>query len=230
MKLRVMAVDDEPDVLNLLKTQMGSLGCEVIQVVDSREAVERLKKEKVDGLFVDVVMPYVDGFLLTRQTRLSKLNRRVPIVMLTALDDAETMRKGFEAGVNFFLGKPFSRDRVHKLLGATRGLMLRERLRYARLSFGAEVHCTGGPEPQKRFHTGSVNISEGGMLLASSGGLGIGQELEVAFNLPNVSHIFKTRAMVVRETSPTGIGIQFLKLNERDESDLQGYIGARIDE
>jgi len=108
--------------------------------------------------------------------------------------------------------------------------MLRERLRYARLSFGTEVDCIGRPVPQKRFRSGSVNISEGGMLLASSGGLGIGQELEVAFNLPNVSHIFKTRAMVVRETSPTGIGIQFLKLNERDESDLQGYIGARIDE
>jgi CheY-like chemotaxis protein len=231
VKLRIMAVDDEPAILNLLKTQLGSLGCEVIDVLDSREALERLKTEKVDGLFVDVVMPYMDGFLLTQQTRLSKLNRRVPIIMLTALDDAETMRKGFEAGVNFFLGKPFTRERVYNLLGATRGPMVREKQRYARLSYRTGVECAWGTsETLKRFRSGSVNISEGGMLLAPAGGLSVGQELEVAFNLPNITHIVKTRAMAVRADPPNGMGIQFLKLNERDERDLQGYISARIDE
>jgi CheY-like chemotaxis protein len=180
---------------------------------------------------VDVVMPYMDGFLLTQQTRLSKLNRRVPIVMLTALDDAETMRKGFKAGVNFFLGKPFTRERVYNLLGATRGSMVREKQRYARLSYRTGVECAWGTaEPLKRFRSGSVDISEGGMLLSPAGGLSLGQEFEVAFNLPNIPHMIKTRAIAVRETPPNGMGIQFLNLNERDERDLQGYISARIDE
>lgn len=225
-----MAVDDEPAILNLLKTQLESQGCEVVDVVDSREAVERLNNEKVDGLLVDVIMPYVDGFLLTRQARLSKLNRRVPIVMLTALDDAETMRKGFEAGANFFLGKPFTRERVYNLLRATRGPMLRERQRYARLSYRTGVDCAYGTEPQKQFRSGSVNISEGGMMLSPTGGLAIGQELEVAFSLPNISHIIKTRAQVVREIPPNAMGITFLKLTERDEKDLQAYISARLEE
>ena len=205
------------------------MGFEVIDIGDSREALERLKEEKVDGLFVDVVMPHVDGFLLTQQARLSKLNRRVPIVMLTALDDAETMRKGFEAGANFFLGKPFTRERVYNLLGATRGPMLRERQRYARLSYRTAVDCTWGTDSLKRFRSGSVNISEGGMMLAPSGGLALGQELDVEFNLPNVTPIIKTRAQVVREIPPNGIGIHFLKLSDRDERDLQGYISARLD-
>jgi CheY-like chemotaxis protein len=230
VKLRVMAVDDEPAILNLLKVQLGILGCEVIDIADSREALERIQREKVDGLFVDVRMPHVDGFLLTQQTRLSKLNRRVPIVMLTALDDAATMRKGFEAGANFFLGKPFTRDRVYNLLGATRGPMLREKQRYARLSYRTGVDCAGGPEPQKRFRATSLNISEGGMLLAPSGGLAIGHEMEVIFNLPNVTNSIKTRAIIVREKPPNSIGIQFIKLNDRDERNLQGYISARIDE
>lgn len=225
-----MAVDDEPAILKLLKTQLGSLGCEVIDVQDSREALERLKSEKVDGLFVDVLMPHMDGFLLTQQTRRSKLNRRVPIIMLTALDDAETMRKGFEAGVNFFLGKPFTRERVYNLLGATRGPMLREKQRYARLSYRTSVDCTGGTGTPKPFRTSSVNISEGGMMLAPSNGVAIGQELDVAFNLPNVAYVIKTRAMVVRESPPDAVGIQFLKLNDRDEKHLQAYISARIDE
>lgn len=229
MKLRIMAVDDEPTVLNMLKAQLESMGCEVINVVDSREALKRLGEEKIDGLFVDVVMPHVDGILLTQQARLSKLNCRVPIVMLTGMDNAETMRKGFEAGANFFLGKPFTRERVYNLLGATRGSMLRERQRYARLSYRTGVDCAWGTEPRKQFRSASENISEGGMLLVPSGGLVIDQELEVAFNLPNVPHLIKTRALAVRESPPNGIGIQFLELDGRDEKDLQGYICARID-
>ena len=230
MKLRIMAVDDEPAVLRVLKLQLESLGCEVIDILDSREALERLKQEKVDGLFVDVRMPHVDGYLLTQHTRLSKLNRRVPIVMLTGMDDAETMRQCFEAGANFFLGKPFTRERVYNLLGATRGPMLRERQRYARLSYRTGVDCISGSERQKQFRSGSVNISEGGMLLAPSGGSQIGQELDVAFSLPSISHTIRTRAQVVREVPPNAIGIQFLKLNERDERDLQDYISARLEE
>ena len=205
------------------------MGYQVIEMVDSREALTRLKEEKIDGLFVDVLMPHVDGFLLVQQARRSKLNRRVPIVMLTALDDAETMRKGFKAGVNFFLGKPFTRERVYNLLGATRGAMLRERQRYARLSYRTEVDCTWGTEPVKHFRCDSVNISEGGMMLTSAGGLSIGQELEVSFSLPNVPHPIKTRALAVRAAPPNGIGIQFLKLPDREERYLQEYISARLE-
>jgi CheY-like chemotaxis protein len=225
-----MAVDDEPGILKVLKAQLESQGCKVIDIVDSREALARLKEEKVDGLLVDVLMPHMDGFLLTQQTRQSILNRRVPIVMLTALDDAATMRKGFEAGVNFFLGKPFTREKVYKLLGAARGSMLRERQRYTRLSYRTTVDCSWGPEPQKPIHFSSVNISEGGMMLDRSTGLAIGQELDVAFYLPNVPALIKTRALVVREDPPNGIGLQFLKLNDRDERNLQGYISARLDD
>jgi len=214
----------------VLKAQLESLGCKVIDVVDSRVALERLKEEKVDGLFTDVMMPYVDGFFLTRQTRLSRLNRRIPIVMLTGSDDAETMRKGFEAGADFFLGKPFTRERVYNFWGATRGAMARERQRYARLSYRTAVDCTWGGESRKQFRCGSVNISEGGMMLAPAGGLAVGLELDVAFNLPSVSTVVKAHALVVREEPPTGVGIQFLKLNERDEKHLQAYISARLEE
>lgn len=225
-----MAVDDEASILNLLKTQLETLGCEVVGVGDSCEALNRLKEEKIDGLFVDVVMPNVDGFTLTQQARLSKLNRRVPIVMLTAFDDAETMRRGFEAGANFFLGKPFTRERIYKLLGATRGPMVREKLRYVRLSYRTGVDCTWGQEPPKQFRSGSVNLSEGGMMLTPAGGLTIGQELEVSFKIPNANHTIRTRARVAREDPPNAVGIQFLRLADRDEIDLQSYIRARLEE
>jgi CheY-like chemotaxis protein len=224
-----MAVDDDAAVLKTLKAQLELLGFEVIDVLDSRVALERLTQEKIDGLFVDVLMPHVDGFHLTKEARRSKLNRRVPIVMVTGMDNGQTMRKGFEAGANFFLGKPFTRERVHNLLGATRGAMLRERQRYARLAYTSKVDCTWGTDPLKRFRCDSVNVSEGGMLLAPSGGLAIGQEFEVAFKLPDPSDPIRTRAVVVREAPANAIGIQFLKLSEREEKDLRAYICARLE-
>jgi CheY-like chemotaxis protein len=230
VKLRVMAVDDEPAVLNLLKAQLEAMGCEVVQVADSREAVERLNIEKVDGLFVDVIMPHMDGFTLTRVVRNSKLNQRVPIVMLTAMDNAETMREGFEAGVNFFLGKPFTRERIHNLLGATRGAMTREKQRYTRLPYRNSVDCVSEGGPQKQFRTSSVDISEGGMLLSPAKGLTVGQEFEMSFSLPDVSRTIRAQARVVRHAPPNGVGVMFKKLAELDEKDLQRYIEARLED
>lgn len=230
MKLRVMAVDDEPVVLRMLRAMLESLGCEVIALQDGREALERLKREKVDGLFVDVAMPNVDGFTLTREVRVSKLNSRIPIVVLSGQDDAETMRRGFEAGATFFLGKPFTRERIYKLLGATRGSMLTERRRYSRISYHTEVDCTWGGEPPKHFRSNSVNISEGGMKLAPSGGVPLGQELDVAFNLPNIPRVIRARAEVMREVPPDTMGIHFLKLNDLDREDLRTYIAARLEQ
>ena len=89
-------------------------------------------------------MPYLDGFELTRLVRTLKLNGQVPIVMLTGSDDGETMRKGFDMGISFFLGKPFTRERVHKLLGAIKGSMAREQLRYVRVPLQTTVGCSWG--------------------------------------------------------------------------------------
>jgi c-di-GMP-binding flagellar brake protein YcgR len=86
-----------------------------------------------------------------------------------------------------------------------------------------------GTEPLKRFRCESVNISEEGMLLAPSGGVAIGQELGVAFKLPDASDTIRTRAMVVREAPSNAIGIQFLRLNDREERDLRAYISKRLE-
>jgi CheY-like chemotaxis protein len=229
VKINIMAVDDEPAILGLLKTLLESLGCEVQGFVDSREAAGRLKVEKVDGLFVDVRMPYMDGFELAKQARESKLNGRVPIVMLTGLDDAETMRKGFDIGITFFLGKPFTRERVCNLYLATRGPMLREKLRYIRLPYQTTVECSWGPNKEFHFKSGSVDISEGGILLNPSGGLAVGQELDLSFSLPDHPQTLKTHARVVRNVPPDGIGLMFLSLDAREKEALQRYITARTE-
>ena len=82
MALKIIAVDDEVTALNVLKTMVEPLGCEVLAVVDSRDAARLIEHEKFDGAVVDVQMPHVDGLELTRLIRNSRVNRHIPITPL----------------------------------------------------------------------------------------------------------------------------------------------------
>src|SRR5438046_5190445 len=141
-------------------------------------------------------MPHMDAFQLTQCIRNSHLNRKVPIIMLTAQDDAPTMRKGFNAGVNFFLGKPFNRERIAGLFAAARGPMLKEKRSHTRLPYRATVDCKWLGQRQGHFKAGSVDICEAGMLLGPSGGLEVGQEVELEFELPTAKAPLKLRAKI----------------------------------
>lgn len=228
MALKIMVVDDEPAVLDLFKAMVKPMGCDVQTFADSREAAERLSEEKFDGIFVDVRMPHLDGFELTRRIRKTPLNRQVPIVMLTALDDADTMRKGFGAGISFFLGKPFTRERLYSLFGAVRGGMLREKRRYARLPLRTRVVCTWGDARAGHFVSGSVDISEGGMLIKPSGGLEVGQELDLEFAIPMAKRHLAPHAKVIRRDASDQIAVQFLNLTVQDREAVESYLAERI--
>ena len=228
VKIRIMAVDDEPAVLDLLKSMLEAHGYEVLAIGDSRDALKLLEFEKVDGLFVDVRMPYLDGFELTHQARATKLNGQVPIVMLTGSDDGETMRKGFDNGITFFLGKPFTRERVYSLMGAVKGSMTREQLRYVRIPFQTMVRCNWGNQSVGHFKCDSQDISEGGMRLSPVGGLNVGQGVSLAFALSDISHKLSVEAQVVRKVPNDGIGLKFVALPPEDKASLQQYISAWV--
>jgi CheY-like chemotaxis protein len=226
MKIKIMAVDDDPLDLRLLKASLEPYGYEVLAVGDSRDALKLLEVEKVDGLFVDVRMPCLDGFELTQLVRILKLNGQVPIVMLTGSDDGETMRKGFNLGVSFFLGKPFTRERVHKLLGAIKGSMEREQLRYVRVPLHATVGCSWGYHSAGQFKSDCQDISEGGMRLSPLEGLVVGQAVSLAFTLPDISQKLSVNAQVVRKVPDGGIGMKFAALLPQEKSSLHQYISA----
>lgn len=228
MALKIIAVDDEPDVLRMIKSIVEPLGCEILTVADSLEASRRLANEKFDGIFLDVQMPNMDGFQLAQQVRRSQLNRETPIVMLTGQDDVATMRKGFQSGVSCFLGKPISWQRMYSVIKAMRGPMLQEKRRTARLPFQTSVKCKTGPTDDQHFMSVSMMISEHGMFLGSSGGLEAGQELEVEFRMPDIPTLLNIRSKVVRKEPPDRIAIEFLNLAERDRDALRRYIAGNV--
>lgn len=251
MSLKILVVDDEPSVLKLIKSIVEPLGYEVLALADSREAARRLEGERFDGVVFDILMPHLDGFELARRARASPLNGGAPVLMITGLNDIDTMRKCFSLGVTFFLNKPFTYEQLYSLFSAARGSMLRERRRHARLPFCTTVECTFGKLREKHFRAVSLNLGESGMLLEPSGGLEVGQEVVLEFTLPQTRAAqeaaakqsrkspfaeppadgsgFRTiRAKVVRKASPDRIGVQFTDLPPEDRELIQRYIMGRV--
>ena len=228
MALKIMAVDDEGDVLKLLRALLEPMGCEVLTFEDSREAARLLEKEKFDGIVLDAHMPHIDGFQLAQLVRDSRLNHQVPLIMITGYSDVTTMRKGFNSGVSFFLGKPFNRERIGTLFGAARGAMLQEKRKYARLPLHATVNCRYSGHRHGQFVSGSLDISEEGMFMAPSGGLDVDNELEVEFDIPTGKTPVKTRAKVVRREKPDSIAIEFIALPQKDLVAIKRYISVRV--
>jgi DNA-binding response OmpR family regulator len=117
----VLAADDDEDILDLVSFRLERSGYTVIQARDGEEALELAVKELPDLAVLDVMMPKLDGFEVTRRLRAEATTNRMPIILLTARAQEADIRRGFEVGADDYLRKPFSpaelRARVQAILG-----------------------------------------------------------------------------------------------------------------
>ncbi len=120
----VMIVDDDPDILRLVKTGLKKAGFEVSEAENAKAALFKIAKGKPDLLITDAMMPDKDGYELSRELRSVPETASLPIIMLTALQEEQDALKAFQDGVDDFVTKPFSmavlRARVTALLNRTR--------------------------------------------------------------------------------------------------------------
>ena len=149
-----------------------------------------------------------------------RTSRRVAI-------NLETMRAGFKAGITFFLGKPPELARLSGLLRCLYSAMLREKRSYIRLPLRMVVTCERG---EHRFTSTSLNISEGGILLESSGGLVLGDEVNLTFSLPHPPGLLNPHAIVVRKEPPDTIALHYVDLTSLDRKAIQDFIAGRVKE
>jgi len=93
----------------------------VLQAHDGEEAWELARDARPDLAVLDVLMPKLDGFELTRRIRADEATRRIPIILLTARAQDADVQQGFDAGADDYIRKPFSpqelRARVQAILG-----------------------------------------------------------------------------------------------------------------
>lgn len=224
MQLKILAVDHQQEALDTFTSTVAPLGFEVVALADSRAAAQRISAEKFDLVALAAEMPHPDGFELAELVRGSPSNQGVPILMFTAQENSETMRRGFALGVTFYLEKPLNAEKLRGLFSAARSLMLQQRRRYVRLPVRVEVRCQGGG---RQFQTRSLDLAQGGILLESSGGLEVGDTVEAEFSLPGVREPLRLTGMVVRKLARDGMAMEFLEPEQVERAALQVFVAGQ---
>jgi two-component system, OmpR family, response regulator len=107
---RLLVVEDEPNIRELLSTSLRFAGFEVQTAADGATALKVAEASRPDLLVLDVMLPDMDGFAVTR--RLRDLGRRIPVVFLTARDGTEDKVTGLTVGGDDYVTKPFSLEEV----------------------------------------------------------------------------------------------------------------------
>jgi CheY-like chemotaxis protein len=225
--MKILLVDDEPDVCKLVKAMVEPLGVEVRTTSDSREAALILEAEKFDGIMLDIAMPNLDGIELTRKIRATPPNQQAPIIVITGLDNVDAMRRAFEAGATFFIGKPFSREKIYAIIRTARGAMLAERWRAARLPCRTAVTCVRG---QERFNATSINIGDGGMGLESSSGAEVDDILTLEFTLPEGTKPIKVTGKIRGKEASGRTSVEFIDRSEIGREVIREYVSSKITE
>jgi two-component system alkaline phosphatase synthesis response regulator PhoP len=120
---KVLIVDDEADILDLLAYNLEREGFIVIQARDGEEAVELARRERPDLVLLDIMMPKMDGIEACRQIRALSELKQVYIIFLTARSEEYSELAGFDVGADDYISKPI-KPRV--LLSRIRAVMRRE--------------------------------------------------------------------------------------------------------
>ncbi|THD33343.1 response regulator transcription factor [uncultured Flavobacterium sp.] len=118
-KIKIILAEDEPALAQIIKESLETRSFEVVLCKNGEEAFEAFSREKPELLVLDVMMPKKDGFTLAKEIR--KLDKKTPIIFLTAKSQTQDVVDGFQLGGNDYLKKPFSMEeliiRIHALLG-----------------------------------------------------------------------------------------------------------------
>lgn len=119
---RALIIDDSPTVVFALKKILRSAGFITLEALDAEAGVDIARKEKPDLIFLDIILPGVNGFAALRTLRRDPLTRHIPVIMISGNEQATELFFGSRIGADDFMKKPFSRfevfARIERLLDA----------------------------------------------------------------------------------------------------------------
>jgi DNA-binding response OmpR family regulator len=117
----VLVADDDRDILQLVSFRLERADYEVVQANDGEEALRLVKELRPDLAVLDLMMPKLNGYEVIREIRRNEETKAIPVILLTARVQEADVARGFEAGADDYLKKPFSpqelRARVQAILG-----------------------------------------------------------------------------------------------------------------
>lgn len=104
---KILLADDEPDMTRIMGKSLEISGYEVIIANDGVECISKAQCEQPDIILLDNVMPNMDGLTALEKLRSSKLTENIPVIIVTALADEDSIAKALNGGADSYVVKPF---------------------------------------------------------------------------------------------------------------------------
>jgi DNA-binding response OmpR family regulator len=112
MKTKILLVDDEPDVLEILSKKLQAAGFLTVTAADGNQGLKKTREEKPDLVLLDIMMPNKDGFTMLRDLQSETDLRRIPVIMVSAKSEADSLFEGRDLGATDYLIKPIDFDEL----------------------------------------------------------------------------------------------------------------------
>lgn len=115
-KPRILIVDDEPDLVAVLRLGLQMEGFEVLEAADGEEGLRKAQQEKPDLVVLDLMLPRMDGYQVCRTLKFDARFKSLPIFILSARPGEKDKRLALEMGADVFIGKPYDlKDLVKRI-------------------------------------------------------------------------------------------------------------------
>jgi CheY-like chemotaxis protein/chemotaxis signal transduction protein len=118
----VMIIDDSPMDRKIMKQSLEPLGVQVIEAKDGMEALEKLKKNDIDAMLIDIEMPRMDGYTLAQEIRKYNKYRKLPLIAVTSRTTKSDRVRGVEVGMNEYITKPYTPEYLQNVVRRNLGL------------------------------------------------------------------------------------------------------------
>ncbi|MDF1611308.1 MAG: response regulator [Stygiobacter sp.] len=109
---KILVIDDFPDNVFLLQDRLEKEGFEVIKAYNGNMGLQKAEMENPDLILLDIMLPDISGFEVCKKLSTQEATKQIPIILLTALTEAENTRAGLQAGAFDYIKKPFNRTEL----------------------------------------------------------------------------------------------------------------------
>lgn len=113
---KILIVDDSKDMREIAKKMLKSLNYEIFEALNGKEAIVQTLFLQPDLVIMDIMMPEMDGIEATLRIKNDPKTKNIPVIMLTALSDSEAVLRSYDYGADYYLNKPFNKERLLKAI------------------------------------------------------------------------------------------------------------------
>jgi len=116
---RILIVDDEPFNVDYLEQELEDADCEIFTASNGEEAIEQVRAHDPDLILLDIMMPVMDGFSVLKQLKAEAETREIPVIVISASSEMQSVVKGIRLGAEDYLPKPFDPTLLHARVAAS---------------------------------------------------------------------------------------------------------------